>query len=254
MPAVKEDRARSDHWTDLFAGIDWHQRWQVFPRVFTPGRNPVALLCRHIGLPADLHGLRVLDVGALNGCFSFECERRGAEVVALGLDDPERSGFARLHTLLNSRVQYRQQSIYTVDPKVLGVLYHLRYPLLAIDKLRALCRGKVLIESHVIDQHMMVAKGFRAAIVPLKRISRLLPAMPLWRFFPGRELNQDPTNWFGPNIQAVLSAFASAGFDCRLLQEWDDRASFEATPSAPLAAALAGTYESCGDNREFIGL
>ncbi|RME70243.1 MAG: hypothetical protein D6781_06735 [Verrucomicrobia bacterium] len=69
---------------ELFAGIHWHQRWEIAPGLFTPGRNPVAPICDAAGLPARLDGLRVLDVGAWNGCFSFECERRGAaEVVAL---------------------------------------------------------------------------------------------------------------------------------------------------------------------------
>jgi tRNA (mo5U34)-methyltransferase len=259
MQAIKEDLL-----ADLFDGIHWHQRWEVFPGIWTPGRNPVASLCDHIHLPADLRGLRVLDVGAWNGCFSFECERRGAaEVVALSLEDPDQTGFNRLKTCLHSDVQYIQESIYTIDPKTLGdfdlilflgVLYHLRYPLLAIDKLRSVCSGRVLVESHVIDHYMKIPGWFGKKIVALRQIRRQLPDIPLWRFYPGQELNQDKSNWFGPNIQAVLTAFASAGFACRLLHEWGDRASFEATASASLRENLAGTYEALGDNPEFIGL
>src|SRR5258706_14871151 len=50
----------------------WHQRWEIFEGVFTPGRNPVSALLDGVGLPKDLRGRRVLDVGAFNGCFSFE--------------------------------------------------------------------------------------------------------------------------------------------------------------------------------------
>ena len=57
--------------TTFFAGTCWHQRWEVFPGIFTPGHNLVAELCRDVLLPADLSGRRVLDIGAWNGCFSF---------------------------------------------------------------------------------------------------------------------------------------------------------------------------------------
>jgi tRNA (mo5U34)-methyltransferase len=248
----------------LFAGIHWHQRWEVSPGVFTPGRNPVAKLCERVRLPADLRGQRVLDVGAWNGCFSFECERRGAdEVVALSLEDPDESGFNRLKSILSSRVAYVRQSIYTVAAATLGtfdlvlflgVLYHLRYPLLAIDKLRQVCRGKVLVESHVIDNYMTLPTPDGAKVVRLSDLNRQLPGIPLWRFYPCSELNQDQSNWFGPNIAAVEAAFNSAGFECRLIDMWHDRASFDAVPRGPLDAALDGTYECYGDNPGFIGL
>src|SRR5262249_41031030 len=80
----------------IFQGVHWHQRWEIFQGVFVPGINPVKDLCELSGLPADLSGKRVLDVGAWNGCFSFECERRGAdEVVAFGPENPEEVGFNR---------------------------------------------------------------------------------------------------------------------------------------------------------------
>src|SRR6516162_2078374 len=93
----------------LLGNTPWHQRWEVYQGIFTPGPNPVAELCDRIGLPRDLTGQRVLDVGAWHGCFSFECERRGArEVVAYSLENPELTGFRRLKALLNSQVNYVQ--------------------------------------------------------------------------------------------------------------------------------------------------
>jgi tRNA (mo5U34)-methyltransferase len=238
----------------LWGQNHWHQRWEVFPGVFTPGHNPVDFLCQAIGLPGDLRGQRVLDVGAWHGCFSFECERRGAEeVVALSLEDPETNGFQRLHRALNSRVRYVQQSVYSLDPKelgefdlvlFLGVLYHLRYPLLAIDRLRTVCRGKVLIESHVIDNYFEIETWRGKKIVPLNKIHRHLSAVPLWRFYPGPELNNDPSNWFGPNIKAVQEAFTSAGFQVTVLERWGDRATFTAQPQADLRQSLKGSYEA----------
>src|SRR5713226_8698296 len=99
----------------------WHQRWEIEPGVFTPGVNDVGMLLNAVRFPDRIDGLRVLDIGAWNGCFSFECERRGAsEVVAYSLENPDESGFNRLKSLLNSRVSYIEGSVYALSPEKLG--------------------------------------------------------------------------------------------------------------------------------------
>src|SRR5439155_15085154 len=103
---------------EFFADYYFHQRWEIFDGVFTPGHNDVHDLCRRLQLPADLTGKRVLDIGAWNGCFSFECERRGAaEVIALGPEDAAHAGFYKMRDLLGSRVQYRLGSVYDLHPE-----------------------------------------------------------------------------------------------------------------------------------------
>ena len=88
----------------LFDGVYWHQRWEIVPGIFTPGRNPVIDLLSVAGLPEKLAGKRILDIGAWNGCISFECERRGAaDILAIGPENPEVSGFNRLKSLSRSR-------------------------------------------------------------------------------------------------------------------------------------------------------
>jgi tRNA (mo5U34)-methyltransferase len=248
-----------------FAGIHWHQQWEVFQNITTPGRNPVGVLCDYVGLPHDLRGQRVLDIGAYNGCFSFECERRGAaEVVALILEDPEATGFRRLKTILNSNVQCVQESVYAIDENTLGqfdvvlflgVLYHLRYPLLAIDKLRTVCRGTAYVETHVIDNYFMF-RG-RPDLKPgsLQEVHPELPRVPLWRFYKDHELLNDRSNWFGPNTTAVKEAFESAGFTVQLEKLWVDRAAFSATVTTTLANSLKRTYEgNFAKNQQFLGL
>src|SRR5580704_17949096 len=93
------------------------------------------------GLPEDLRGKRVLDVGAWDGWFSFECERRGAEVVAV--DCVELDTFLEARELLGSRVEYHALDIAELSAKrlgrfdivlFLGFLYHLRHPLLGLEK------------------------------------------------------------------------------------------------------------------------
>ncbi len=111
------------------------QGWDMFPNVRTPGRSPVDALMDNAGVPHDLSGLSVLDIGAWNGCLAFECERRGAErVVAFSLEDPEDTGFNALAKVLDvERTRYVQGSIYDLDPERIGtfdvvicfgVIYH----------------------------------------------------------------------------------------------------------------------------------
>ena len=223
---------------ELFQSVPaWHQRWEIFQDVFTPGRNSVEALMSRAGVPAVLSGKRVLDIGAFNCCCSFECERRGAgEVVALDLQNPAELGFPVLRDAVqSSRVRFVQGSAYNLDPGVLGkfdvvlffgVLYHLRYPLLAIDQLRRIARGKVYIESLVIDHRFL--EGGRDS-QELAAYHQALPQVPLWQFYKGNELAGDYSNWFGPNIRAVLDAFESAGLPAELIGAWDDRATFQAT-------------------------
>lgn len=278
----------------FFAGVHWHQRWEIFPGVFVPGRNPVDFVCAAAQLPLDLTGKRVLDVGAWNGCFSFECERRGAaEVIAFSLEDPTQWGFDRLHRLLDSRVRYQRGSVYTLTPADLGlfdiilffgVLYHLRYPLLAIDRLRGVCRcdpsprhtegeepeasasfsprptggegsgvrGEVFVETHVIDEHPWLRPPFSwLSRLPLVRSA--WQRTPLWRQYRGDELQAgDASNWFGPNTQAVLEAFESAGFSIARTQSWGNRAAFRAKAVELPDRLVNGSYEYWPANRDFV--
>jgi len=235
----------------LFAGVHWHQRWELFDGVHLPGRNDVGELMARCGVPEDLSGKRVLDIGAWNGGFSFECERRGAsEVVAYSLENPDETGFNTLRSLLGSRVTYKVGSVYNLDTAnlgvfdvvlFLGVLYHLRYPLLAADQLRAVTKGTLHIETHVIENCFVPAGKTADEAVRLRSVSPALLEAPIWQFYRRDELNHDASNWFGPNVPAVVQGFGSAGFEVTLREQWGWRASFVARPVA--AHDLAGSYE-----------
>jgi tRNA (mo5U34)-methyltransferase len=73
----------------------------------------------------------------------------------------------------------------------LGVLYHMRHPLLALDRVFSVIGKQLILETHV---DMLDCQRPAAA------------------FYPGGELNNDPTNWFGPNALAVKGMLESAGF------------------------------------------
>lgn len=226
----------------LFGGVYWFQRWEIFPGIFTPGINPVADILTRFDLPRDLTGKRVLDLGAWNGCMSFECERRNAlEVVAMGPEDPDVTGFTRLQKILKStRTRYVRGSCYHLDPEKIGffdivlfcgVLYHLRYPLLAIDNIRRVATDQVFVETVVMDERSVQyedtekPEGEQSSHAFLSGLKKI----PVWIFFRGKELEGDATNWFGPNETAVEQAFKSAGFDVVRCGAHARRGQFRAT-------------------------
>ncbi|MEM1332714.1 MAG: class I SAM-dependent methyltransferase [Actinomycetota bacterium] len=232
-------------------GIMWHQRWEIAPGVHTPGRNDVAFLLDAAGVPERLDGRRVLDIGAFNGCISFELERRGAaEVVALDIMTADATGFSSLAPLLDSHVRWVRGSVYELAPAVhgefdviifFGVLYHLRYPILAFDRLRSVASGELYVESHVIDQHWHDPRRWMRR---LRRLEMRHTDTPIWRQYRPFELNPvDPSNTFGPNTAAVRESLENSGFEVLGSTNWDDRAAYSAriTPR-PVPAELS--YEA----------
>src|SRR5215813_2598194 len=147
--------------------IEWYHAIEVAPGIITPGRYDPKPLLDAMGFPADLSGKSVLDIGAYDGFFTFEAERRGAErVVALDRHPASHKGFALAHELLGSKAEYVEGSVYDLSPDIhgtfdvvffLGVLYHLRHPLLALEKIHSVCREMLFVESHVLDDDFLHA-------------------------------------------------------------------------------------------------
>src|SRR5690349_16445626 len=120
----------------------WYHCIEVAPGIVTPGVDRTAYNIQHMNLPQDLAGKRVLDIGACDGFYSFECERRGAaEVIAI--DGNPATGFGVARELLDSQVPFYQMNLYDLRPETfgqfdlvlcLGVLYHLRHLLLGLER------------------------------------------------------------------------------------------------------------------------
>jgi tRNA (mo5U34)-methyltransferase len=201
-----------------------------------PGLQPIEHLRWRLslfGLPADLRGKRVLDIGAWDGWFSFECERRGAEVVAV--DCIELDTFVEAKRLLQSNVEFLMLDVNELSARRLGrfdivlffgVLYHLRHPLLGLEKVVELSTDLALIETFVI--------------VPEAR-----PVPAVMEFYERTELGGQLDNWCGPSPECVVSMCRSAGFaQVELLDITNQRASIlckrrwpepDAQPKAPAA-------------------
>jgi tRNA (mo5U34)-methyltransferase len=191
----------------------WHQRFELAPGVLTPGTSNVAFLLDRAGVPADLSGRTVLDVGTTNGGAAFEAERRGASrVVAVDIYPPDRFGFTELAEACRSRVEFLQASVYEL-PDLLreqfdlvlffGVLYHLRHPLLALDRLRELTGGDIGVESAICDAEDLLLS--KASYV---------------RFYRGGELGNDPSNWFAPSGKTLQDWMNSSGFAVQSYMAW----------------------------------
>ncbi len=196
----------------------WYHRIEVAPGVVTPGVNDSQMILEALQLPETLDGQRVLDIGARDGFFSFECERRGAEVMAIDYLTAEETGFPIAKELLGSDVELQQMNVYDLTPEelggfdlvlFLGVLYHLRDPMLALDKIAGVSRGKLICETQMIDDALLTESG------EFKRLADLDPELekiPLMQFYPGRALNNDPTNAWAPNEACLAAMLEESGF------------------------------------------
>jgi len=220
---------------------EWYHKIEIAPGIFTPGRyNPRPLL-DIMGFPKDLSGKTVLDIGANDGFFTFEAEKRGAKrIVAVDRCPPDHLGFAMAHSLLNSKAEYEAASVYDLNPEkhgtfdvvlFFGVLYHLRHPLLALEKIHRVCKELLLIESQVLDEALVCNSEYRA----LRDIDPILQDSPLMQFYPGNQLHGDYSNWWSPNIECMRSMVETSGFQAELIAHWGDdsaprdRAAFRAT-------------------------
>ena len=204
-----------------------HGRWwheiELAPGIVTPGddSNRMKLpILDALGLPHDLRGKRALDIGCSDGYFSFELEKRGADVVAIDFVPETYTGFATARKILGSRVDYRMDNVYNLTPDdygrfdvvlFLGVLYHLRKPLAALDAIRSVMHegGQLFVGTMLIDEYFLLPDG---STTTLDAVNPLLKNVPLWQAYPGDTLNGDYTNCFAPNRRALEAALEEAQF------------------------------------------
>ena len=194
----------------LMAGIEhWYHQIELAPGLVTPGTHPspeiLAQLDR-LGLPRQARGLRVLDIGCRDGFYAFEMERRGAEVLGIDYAAPHVTGFAVASQILGSRVEYTVENVYNLAPEkhgtfdlvlFLGVLYHLRNPLLALDRIRGVTKagGMLFVDTQVTSSRWL----------------RLL-RIPAWQYHLRDDLNRDATNKWSPNLPGLKAVIEEAQF------------------------------------------
>ncbi len=192
---------------DDLATIPWFHRIDLGNGLVTPGSDDTQKKLEEIRLPERLDGQSVLDIGAWDGFFSFEAERRGAaRVVAVdggvwAVPEIGRRGFDFAKETLASQVEPIQMEVLQLGPEhpgvfdlvlFLGVLYHVPHPLEALLRVSACTRSHLILETHV----------------DLLDIER-----PAIAYYPDDECTHDTTNWNGPNTAAVEAMLRTAGFN-----------------------------------------
>lgn len=201
--------------------VKWHHDFELAPGLWTGGTyRPHGLLSR-LSLPSDMTGMRVLDVGARDGFFSFECEKRGADVLAVDFVPQDATGFALAKSIVGSSVNYLHASIYEL-PKhnlghfdvvlFLGVIYHLPDPYLALEIVYSLTRsnGTAFIESTRADEELETSVGHVDV-----SMFRDIPVMVL--------STRNRSSFWDPNEACLKALCRQVGFDIVRTDAWGRR-------------------------------
>jgi tRNA (mo5U34)-methyltransferase len=219
LSAQDDIRGRVDALGPWFHNMDLGGVWTApdhflgdYPRVKFRGFAHV--------IPEDLSGKSVLDIGCNAGFYSMEMKRRGAaRVLGIDFDDRYLAQARFAAEVAGYDIDFARLSVYDVaalqerfDLVVfMGVLYHLRHPLLALDLIHAhVARDLLLFQSMQRGSSEIEEVPENAAFWHTDMFDR--PGYPKLHFIEHRYAN-DPTNWWAPNAACSAAMLRSAGFD-----------------------------------------
>jgi tRNA (mo5U34)-methyltransferase len=171
-------------------------------------------------IPSDLSGRTVLDIGCNGGFYSIEMKRRGADrVVAVDFDETYLAQARFAAEVCETEIEFQKLSVYDVAKLqekfdvvlFMGVLYHLRHPLLALD----------LIHEHVARDLLIFQSMQRGS----NEVAPTREDYPFWQreifsqpgfpslYFIENKYAGDPTNWWIPNRSCAEAMLRSSGFE-----------------------------------------
>jgi tRNA (mo5U34)-methyltransferase len=170
-------------------------------------------------VPADLGGASVLDIGCNAGFYSLEMKRRGADrVVGIDSDDTYLAQARFAAEVCGADIEFRNLSVYDLAKLeerfdlvlFMGVLYHLRHPLLALDLIHEhAARDLLLFQSMLRGCGDIETVGEDYPFAERELFDR--PGAPRLHFIE-RSFAGDPTNWWVPNAACAEAMLRSAGF------------------------------------------
>ncbi len=185
-------------------------------------------------VPADLTGWRVLDVGCNAGYYSFALAARGAEVLGVDIDDRylAQARWASTQMGLERPPQFRRLSVYRLGELgggfdliwFMGVAYHLRHPLLALDIVRSLEPRYLMFQTMTFPDTSPLEVPADFPLMDRERLAA--PGWPKLAFIEHR-LAADSTNWWVANDAGARAMLRSSGFEvleCPLHETWWCRA------------------------------
>ena len=169
-------------------------------------------------LPERLDRWRVLDIGCNAGFYSFELARRGGDVTGIDVDSHylAQARWAARQLGLQDRVRFRRMQVYDLAHAgerydlvlFMGVFYHLRHPLLALD-IVARAVERLMVFQTLTMPGMQVLRNTHDRDID-DREDLLRPGWPKMAFIEHRFAN-DPTNWWAPNHACVEAMLRSSG-------------------------------------------
>jgi tRNA (mo5U34)-methyltransferase len=203
----------------------WYHKIELPYGVTTPGWAPISEAAYRI--PDQLDGKRVLDIGAWDGYWSFQALKRGArEVVAID-DFSDYLGTLRktdrktweTFDLCRSAFGYpedicsrQEMSVYDITEEnvgsfdvvfFFGTVYHLRHPLLALDRIASVCKDQIYVESAILDDYSPYKGGLEHGYTGQQVIME---------FYPGAQYGNNESNWWVPTLYCLMNMVYSAGF------------------------------------------
>ena len=180
-------------------------------------------------LPRDLTGKTLLDVGCNAGFYAFEAKRRGAERV-LGVDGQRqhvRQGLF-VRKVLGLDVEFRRFNVYELNPRTvgqfditlaLGLLYHLKHPILALENLYQVTKELLIIETAIMPPRQ-TPKSFGYSFGSTKTVLH-----PLAYVENPADAKEQVFNWFLPGVDALTALLRNTGFAAvELVEVKGDRA------------------------------
>lgn len=170
-------------------------------------------------IPERLDGATVLDLGCNGGFYSIEMKRRGAaRVLGIDVDDRYLKQARFAAETLGFDIEFEKRSVYAADEipgqfdfvLFMGVFYHLRYPLYALDRVikkvggimvfQTMIRGSETVREWDADYPFWNKEIFQDPD---------FPAM----YFIEKSYSNDPTNWWIPNCAAMEGMLHSSGLE-----------------------------------------
>jgi tRNA (mo5U34)-methyltransferase len=169
-------------------------------------------------IPQDLRGWRALDVGCNAGFYSFELAKRGAQVVGVDREPHylNQARWAAEQLGLDGKVEFRECQVYDLGRSeerfdlvlFMGVFYHLRHPLLALDLLAAKVQRLMVFQTLTAPEDAV--REAPADMPLLERGALVEPGWPRMSFIE-HKVAGDETNWWAPNHAAVLAMLRTSG-------------------------------------------